>query len=233
MIATEKKNTVILTVTGLTGSGKSTVGTALELNSYPGVEVHFVDDYPAVKQFAEEHRHDPRMVTWQKDKKTNGEFFILKPRAYPIMTPQKTRATAQALKNMISPDINQMLVMEVACGAGNTNPDRYDRDVWNILIEQLGLVAVLANIQYHVPVPELIQRVDDRYKIDPTAAPPEVVHKYLNSHGYQQSASRQAKQYPPEVMIFNAQIENIDREKTLLQTHLAVSRILQITGMLS
>lgn len=191
---TEKKP-LVLTVTGLPGTGKTTIAEAVRnVAEQNDLLVTFLNDYPLLMMWAANKANisDGKVEWFTQDDGTQN--FSINAEYYPELS----LYIATCFATMIREDNNpaDVYIIEAARGAGaGERRDRYDEHLLLPLIDNLRDLARFGNIEVVVEsITVLFERMKKRVDSDPTAPPTFVLQKYLDDDGKPQSSLQQAKE---------------------------------------
>jgi energy-coupling factor transporter ATP-binding protein EcfA2 len=197
---------LLILLTGPTGVGKSTAAeTIATICNGHGLRSKFISDYPILETWARDNRGDLARVMWDKPQDSDTEYFSVLPNAYQEASTFIASSIAHEILTTL--DSFDIFTTEAARGAGSP-PDTYIDHLYKPLINTLNGLVKFANIQVVVNnVNELRQRVKQRFEVDPTAAPPFVLERYISDSGTIQSSVEQAQIFPSH-FVYNGEVNN-------------------------
>lgn len=198
---------VILFLTGIPGTGKTTSAAFLEkFCQARGLSIRFIDDRPLLRQWAELHRFHPEKVSWHPQP-DGSERFSISLASYPELSEWVSTAIATEIQQNGSEA--QIIVVESARGAGlDGQRDRYDQHLFAPFMQHLKDQVLFVNIEMVVDDYGMLrERVNQRIKENPAAAPPFVLEKYISDVEGIQSAVAQAMEFADN-FILNTEINN-------------------------
>lgn len=197
---------LVLFLTGIPGTGKSTAAKVIEeLTCLAGLNIVFVNDYPILKTWAYHNRGNERLVHWENE--MGVENFTLQESAYPLASRFVAATIAHELPGILNSC--HIAIVEAARGAATDGTrDRYDNDLFAPIISSTRGIAQFANIEMSTDnVDVLHQRVADRYAMDPSAPPVEVIDRYISPTKGIQSSVLLAEELAVPFLV-NAHVDN-------------------------
>ena len=168
---------ILITLTGIPGSGKSTLKKELTKRlAEGGIKVGVVmNEYGYIREWAEEAKNAD-LVDWQ------GEIFTLKDKAYNWVTEDSARKCAEEAKRLFTEEGAQVVIYEGARGARGI--DKYGKDFFGPTFDVLADVdgIQIVNIEARVTdIEEVKRRVEANFKkSDGKTTPPWVPERYIN-----------------------------------------------------
>lgn len=188
---------VLVWLTGIPGTGKSTTAKQLQAKcEEAGQRLHFFNDYPYIIEWAKQYHGetaDETKVTWfpQAD---GSENFNIAEGMYREMSAWVAKRIAHDIQQRLGEF--DVFVVESARGAGLDGfRDRYKEELFEPMMKVLDGLVERVNVEMVVAdIETVLDRMDERSKTNPEAAPSFVARKYVSDTDGIQSSFRAAQE---------------------------------------